>query len=290
MVDILSLPPEIVENLVASLIILVGLLLLRAAADFVVRRTFVDTPKVFYFRRALSYLFALFVVLLIGRVWIQGIDTITTFLGLLSAGLAIALHDTIANIAGWLFIISKRPFKIGDRIEIGDIAGDVVNIGFLQFSLIEIGNWIDADQSTGRVIHVPNSKLLREPLANYHTGFEYIWNEIPVLVTFESNWRKAEKLFLELVENDAKYSPKVVKEQIHSASSQYLILYQNLTPIVYTTVKDSGVMLTIRHIVQPRQRRVTNVRMWRALLDIIEAHDDIALAYPTIRYYTEEKK
>ena len=86
----------------------------------------------------------------------KGIASLTTFLGLASAGVAIAMHDTIANLAGWFFIISRKPFKVGDRIEIGEIAGDVIDIRIFQFSLVEIGNWVDAEQSTGR--NSPRSK------------------------------------------------------------------------------------------------------------------------------------
>ncbi|MFZ0483677.1 MAG: mechanosensitive ion channel domain-containing protein [Desulfobacterales bacterium] len=101
----------------------------------------------------------------------------------------------------WFFIMSRKPFKVGDRIEIDQITGDVIDIRIFQFSVVEVGNWIDADQSTGRIVQVPNSKVLREALANYQIGFEYIWHEIPVLITFESDWKKAKGL-LQKIAND----------------------------------------------------------------------------------------
>ena len=97
--------------------------------------------------------------------------------------------------------MSRKPFKVGDRIEIDQITGDVIDIRIFQFSVVEVGNWIDADQSTGRIVQVPNSKVLREALANYQIGFEYIWHEIPVLITFESDWKKAKGL-LQKIAND----------------------------------------------------------------------------------------
>jgi small-conductance mechanosensitive channel len=77
--------------------------------------------------------------------------SVVTYLGLVSAALVIALQDPITNFVGWVFIISRRPFEIEDRIQIGEDAGDVIDIRFFQFSLNEIGNWVDADQSTGRI-------------------------------------------------------------------------------------------------------------------------------------------
>ena len=93
-------------------------------------------------------------------IWFAGLERLATFAGILGAGLAVALHDTIANIAGFLFIMLRRPFEVGDRIEIEGVAGDVIDIRVFQFSLLEIGNWVDADQSTGRIVQVPNGKVL----------------------------------------------------------------------------------------------------------------------------------
>ncbi len=104
-------------------------------------------------------------------------------MGLFTAGLAIALKDPLTNLAGWLFIVFRKPFIVGDRIQIGPHAGDVVDIRPFQFTILEIRNWVDADQSTGRMIHLPNAKVFVEAQANYSLGFNYIWNEIVVRLT-----------------------------------------------------------------------------------------------------------
>jgi len=90
---------------------------------------------------------------------------------LLSAGIAIALKDVFVNLAGFIFIMWRQPLEVGHRIQIGEVAGDVVDIRPFQFTILEIGNWVDADQSTGRMIHIPNGKIFTENLANYHFGF-----------------------------------------------------------------------------------------------------------------------
>ena len=107
---------------------------------------------------------------------------------------------------GWCFILIRQPFKVGDRIQIGKVAGDVIDIRFFNFQLNEIGNWVDADQSTGRIIHIPNGIVFTEPQANYTAGFQYIWNEIPVLVTFESDWKKAKQLLTDIVNHHGSYA------------------------------------------------------------------------------------
>ncbi len=281
----LDISPQTFDKLLVSISILILLSFVRLLSNLVIKRRVKDVKLAYRWRRIILYIYTLLLFLLIGRTWIEGIGSLTTFLGLASAGIAIALHDTIANIAGWFFIVSRKPFKVGDRIQIGETAGDVIDIRLFQFSIIEIGNWVDADQSTGRIVHVPNSKVLNEPLANYHIGFEYIWNEIPVLITFESNWKKA-KLLLEGIAHDiVGHLSKGAQEQLRRTAEKYLIFYGSLTPIVYTTVKESGILLTVRYLVNPRQRRTTDRQIWEAILDAFDSEDDIELAYPTTRFY-----
>ena len=287
--EYLHVSTETLQKLMLSIGIFVVLSAIRFASNLVMRKRIADTKQAYRYRRAILYAYSALLILLIGPVWVKGIASLTTFLGLASAGVAIAMHDTIANIAGWFFIVSRKPFKVGDRIQIGDTAGDVIDIRFFQFSVVEIGNWVDADQSTGRIVHVPNSKVLREPLANYHIGFEYIWNEIPVLVTFESDWKKAKGLLEAIASRSVKHLSEGAQEQIRRAAEKYFISYGALTPIVYTTVKESGVLLTVRYLVNPRQRRTTEQQIWEAALDAFAAADDIELAYPTTRFYSKER-
>jgi small-conductance mechanosensitive channel len=228
-------------------------------------------------------------VIFLGVIWFAGLERIATFAGILGAGLAVALHDTIANIAGFLFIILRRPFEVGDRIEIEGIAGDVIDIRLFQFSLLEIGNWVDADQSTGRIVQVPNGKVLRAATASFNKGFEYIWHEIPVLITFESDWKKAKSILENIVDEDDFVVAEEVERQVRKAASRYLIYSGKVTPIVYTTVRDSGVLLTVRYMTKPKTRRGSEQQLWEQILERFAENDDIALAYPTIRYYGQDQ-
>jgi len=285
----LHIAPAVLEKLTLSLGIIFILTLGKILANRIIRRKIEDGKRMYLWHRAVLYIYNVLLILLIGYTWIEGVRHLTTVLGLASAGVAIAMHDTIANIAGFIFIISRKPFSVGDRIQIGETAGDVIDIRLFQFSIIEIGNWVDNDQSTGRIVHIPNSKTLREPLANYHIGFEYIWNEIPILLSFESNWKKAKHLLNEIARDKAEYLSQGAQQQIRNAAKKYLIHYNTLTPIIYTSVKESGVLLTIRYLVKPRQRRSTEQDIWEATLDSFGKENDIDLAYPTTRFYDRER-
>ena len=274
---------SIQAKIMATVLAVVLIIILRRSVInlFVVR---LEDPKVRYnWKRATSYTASFFAIIIIGQIWLDGIGSIVTYLGLVSAGIAIALKDPITNITGWVFILWNRPLDAGDRIQLGEHSGDVIDINMFNFTVMEIGNWVDADQNTGRLIHIPNGKIFTEILANYGKGFEYIFNEIPVLVTFESDWKKAKDVLQDIAKKIGEKSSKAAEKQIKQASKKFLIEEQKVDPEVYTKVGESGVLLTIRYLCIPKYRRDTEHEIWEQILREFEKYQDIELAYPTIR-------
>jgi small-conductance mechanosensitive channel len=246
----------------------------------------VEDPKIVYqWSKSSSYIALLLSVIIVGTIWLEGLRSLGTFLGLLSAGLAIALKDVVASMAGWIFILWRRPFQLGDRIQIGDRAGDVLDIRLFQFTLLEIGTWVDADQSTGRIIHVPNLTVFTEPLFNYTAQFEFIWHEVPVLITFESDWRKAKEVLQGILESKTGETVREAERAMRTAAKKFLIHFRKLTPKVYTSVGDSGVLLTLRFICRARERRGRAEELWEEILDAFGEAENIDFAYPTTRMY-----
>ena len=288
----LGLSPELQLRLLATLATLVVLWLARRIALALVYRRVRDAWGRYRWRKGLTYVLVVVGVVIVGRMWFAGVESLAQVLGLVAAGLAIALKEPLSNLAGWGFIIWRRPFEVGDRIQIGPHAGDVIDLGLFQFTLNEIGAWVQADQSSGRIIHVPNGKVFIDPVANYNKGFRYIWNEVPVLVSFESDWRKAKQILTKIAVKHAEHLTAQAEQELLAASQQYLINYRKLTPIVYTKVVDSGVQLTIRYLIEPRKRRGTEHAIWEEILTEFAKCPDIDLAYHTVRgfKYTEEGK
>lgn len=281
----LGLGPAAQGRLFATLVTILVLGVLRWASLNLLWRRVQDARGRYYARKAITYLTVAVGLIVMIRIWFTGVRDWGTFLGLVSAGLAIALKDLVANLAGWAFILWRRPFEVGDRIEIGAHAGDVIDLRLFQFTLLEIGGWVGADQSTGRIIHVPNGKVLTEPLANYTKGFRYVWDELAVLVTFESDWRRAKALLERVAATHAEHLTDEAQRQLLEASRRFMIFYTKLTPIVYTSVQDSGVLLTLRYLCDPRQRRTTAQAMWEDILTAFAAEPGIDFAYPTTRFY-----
>jgi small-conductance mechanosensitive channel len=288
----LGLSPDLQTKLLATLGTVVGLWLMRRIVLAFVYRKVRDPWSRYRWRKGLTYLLAAVGVVIVGRMWFAGVTALANFFGLLSAGLAIALKDLVSNLAGWGFITWRRPFEAGDRIQIGPHAGDVIDLGLFQFTLNEIGGWVNADQSTGRIIHIPNGKVFTDPVANYNKGFRYIWNEVPVVVTFESDWRTAKQILGKIAVKHAEHLTEQAEHDLLAASQQYLINYRKLTPIVYTNAVDYGVQLTIRYLIEPRKRRGTEHAIWEEILTEFATCPDIDLAYHTTRgfKYAEEGK
>lgn len=274
---------EIQTNAILSVLVVLGVFIARRAALALVNRRIEDQELRYRWAKASANVAFAIAALFLTQVWFTALRSVGTFLGLLSAGLAISLKDLVADLAGWAFIAWRRPFELGDRIQIGDHAGDVVDRSLFQFTIMEIGNWVSADQSTGRLIHIPNAAVFTKPLANYVAGFPYLWNELPVLVTFESDWKKAKEVIEALAADLTVDITREANAPPKRGDQRFLIRYRTLTPVVYVTVEGSGVMLTLRYLCRPRERRGSASQLWERLLDSFEQHPDVALAYPTQR-------
>lgn len=282
-----GLSADIVRKMVSSLIAIVILLGLRRVVVRAIQSRIEDPDGLYRTRKSVTYVTTIVVLLTLAWIWVDALDSVTTYIGLVSAGIAIALADVLKNLAGWAFIILRRPFRVGDRVQIGETIGDVVDVRIFRFSLLEVGNWVDADQSTGRLIHVPNGMLFTERLANYTEGFEFIWHEIPVLVTFESDWRRAKERIEGVLAEAVPVVAADAERRIRATAREYQIRIGTLTPRVYVTVKDSGVLLTARFLVGVRGRRGADERFWVGVLDAFAEEPKVDLAYPTLRVHTD---
>lgn len=271
------------RKIVFTLIYLIFLIILTRLSNRVLFKTIKDNLKFHKTKRVLNYMYIFLYIIILFVIWFDSGVNLTTYFGLLSAGIAIALRELFSNVAAWFFITLRRPFEIGHRVEIGQQKGDVIDIRVFQFTLMEVSPEEDGEQSTGRIIDVPNYFVFIHPVINFTKGFEYIWHEIKVLVTFESNWEKTKSLLSEIINEDAAKLEGKMKEELKSTTKKYVIKYNKLTPIVYTDVKDSGVEFTMRYLCSPKQKRTTQNKIWEDVLRMLKANDDIDLAYPTKR-------
>lgn len=225
--------------------------------------------------------------LLIIALWLPNARVLVQVLAILTAGLALTLSRPISSLMAWAVIVLRTPFRVGDRIEIGGVQGDVIDIGMLRIHILEIGNWVNADQSTGRVVHVPNTLIFDGPVFNYTEGFRLIWNEIVLVVTHDSDWERARTLllaqatpFFEQIEQEA----IVATERM---AKRYAFHRGITTPFVYVRLLRDGIELTLRYLCPPQRRRGSAHDITTAFLHQIAEEPTIRIAPPAYRLVME---
>ena len=199
-------------------------------------------------------------IILLILIWESKITKLMTLISFVSAALAFALRDFVYNFFAGIYINVKKPFKVEDRVEVDGIVGDVVNISSLTFDILEVSSKDNGEQSTGIMIHIPNSKVFNGGVKNYTEAFKYIWDEISVRVPIDSDIDNAKSILYDIVRNNevVKRIPRKMKSELNSAIGEYRIYYNKLDPIVYTSIEDSCVVLTIRYLAHPK--KVRNIR------------------------------
>ncbi len=275
----LAIPREYVYRALGIVVALILIFLAVRIASRVARRYVDDPTKLFKINRSIRRvggLVALAMFLLLLSPDVRGLLAVLTVVG---AGLAIALREALLSVAGWARLALISEYKIGERIEINNIRGDVIDIRMLRTTVMEIGGWVEGDQSTGRIAHIPNSWLFQYGLYNYTRGFKYIWNEMSFTVTYRSDWRAARAFMEEFAEESSAIVTQDAESQIRQMSSEFLIHYGILTPFVYVSTDPNGVKLTLRYLCEARKRRGTQHAFTVKLLDAFREHPDIEIAY-----------
>jgi small-conductance mechanosensitive channel len=216
-------------------------------------------------------------IVLIG-LWSPGAGNVVAIITLIGAGLAIALREVLLSQVAWVIITFRKLFESGDRIEINGVRGDVVDIRILHTTLMEVGGWVDADQSSGRLVHIPNSWVLQYHLLNYSHGFPYVWNEIAVQLTFASDWKAAREAMLRLAGESSDIEMQQIKTSLSRLSAEYLVSYNILTPFVYARIGQDGVILTLRYLCEVRKRRGTEHALTEGILDLFARLPNVEFA------------
>ncbi|MBF0288566.1 MAG: mechanosensitive ion channel [SAR324 cluster bacterium] len=284
MSDILKWSPFIADNsprVIGSIVLLILLWLCYSLIHLLWIRRLQDPNLRYNWRQGINYTTLLLAIILVGRLWMQGLQPILTFLGIIAAALTITQKELIMNLVGGWFIIWRGLFKVGDRIEIGDHKGDVVANGLFYFTILEVGRRVDPDQSSGCLIKVPNNQVLIKSMVNHTRSFPYIWRETRVVVTPDSAYRDAEKILLDIAEKHTQTIKEAANEQLKNIEDE-VIIYHTLNPKVYIQPKmdkPAGICLTLRFLGEPRSCRDLENEIWDETLKMFDQREDIWISY-----------
>ncbi len=240
--------------IIDTLLIIIFVKIVQKVSYFFFSKIFKKNKTRFNFRKKVSFVCNIFLVFIIIIIWEDFLLKFITLFSFVTAAIAYSLRDTIINFFAGIYIRLAKPFQVEDRIMICNHIGDVVNISNLSFEVLEVNN--DTFQSTGSIVHIPNSKVVSEPLINYVKVFKYVWNETEVKISIESDIKKVKGILYSIVNNNdiIKSIPSKMINELNNNSS-YRIYYNKLEPIIYTNIKDKYVSMNIRYLVHPKKKR-----------------------------------
>lgn len=278
----LSLPyTELILKTTFSLLAILLTFVANRILRNLLRLRFKDTPHahtVFMLVRNGVFLAGAAVVLLI---WVGVSSNFTVAIGIWGAGIAFASQETIGSFAGYLTIITGNLYRIGDRVRIGSVTGDVIDISMLRTTVMEIGEWVKADQYTGRVVTIANRSVFSEPVFNFTQHWQYLWDEITIPITYDSDWRRAEQVMLEHGEKYTAHLQADAQTELQALARRYPVREAEVIPRLYAIMTDNWVELTLRYVVDARERREVAARLHRELLQQFDLEPDITVASAT---------
>lgn len=283
----IGIPAGVLPRIAESVVVILVVALLARLARRTARRLVHSSSALQTTLAAVNYGAGVLVVLVLAKIWFEGISGLATYLGLVSAGLAVSLKDPVANLVGWLVIVLRHPFAIGDRVEIAGQRGDVLSIRLFVTKLREVGKGAGAEQPTGRVVSIPNSALFTQPYTTYVLSDAYIWTEIPFTVAFESDLLEAQAILLQTVADHGPRLDADTRQEIEQAASDHFMETGDPSPTLWTSLAPEGVVLTLRFMCPARE-----LRRWTSVVTLegcraISASSAVRLAYPTTRLTVE---
>ena len=282
MLDLPAVYVDIILKLVFSVLTLILTLLLNRGLRHLLRLRIADPTQMhtLYMLVRNALLAGGGVVILF--IWLGSGSNLTVAMGILGAGIAFASQEVIGSFAGYVNIVTGSLFRIGDRVRIGNVEGDVLDISILRTTVMEIGEWVRADQYTGRIVSVANRVVFSEPVFNYTQHWRYLWDEIVIPVTYTSDWRRAGEMMLE---HGRTYTMRFLSEaqsELQAVLDRYPLHETAVEPTLYVVMTDNWIELTLRFVVEAHERRKVRAQLHHELLQQFESESGITVASVTM--------
>jgi small-conductance mechanosensitive channel len=294
-VNSIGLNSEIWLKVILTVAFLILLWLLRRLANNLTRELLHRPHKGrvwFWTGQVLNLTTALLLILGLLTIWFDNPNSIATALGLVTAGVAFALQKVITAIAGYFVILRSNIFSVGDRIEMGGVRGDVISLGFIETKIMEMGqppsmggttssSWVKSRQFTGRIVTVTNDKIFEEPAYNYTRDFPFLWEEISIPISYNTDRDRAEQILLECAERHTERINEMSQEALKIMRDRYFLHSHDLTPKVYYRITNNWLELTVRFVVRERAIRDLKDAVSR---DILKGFDKAGIGIATTTY------
>ncbi|MCB0748280.1 MAG: mechanosensitive ion channel [Ignavibacteriae bacterium] len=272
-----------VGKIITALIVIIVILFLSKLVQKNITKIVKESSSKYRIRKFIDFLGFLLIVVAISIIYSDKLGGLTVAFGVAGAGIAFALQEVIISIAGWIAITFGRYYKVGDRILLGGVKGDVIDISVLRTTIMECGDWVNGDLYNGRVVRLANSFLFKDPVYNYSGDFPFLWDEIVIPIRHGVNVETVRTTFnniaFEVVGDYAKNALVSWKEMVN----KFMIENARVDPMITVTFNENWINFTIRYVVEYKSRRSTKDKMFtRILEEVNKSNGQIKIACSTL--------
>ena len=272
-------------------IVLIVRTLITQAARLVMRGEHNEKAR-FWTYQVSNLISAALIILGILSIWFDDPSRLTTAAGLVTAGLAFALQKVITSVAAYFVIPRSQVYTVGDRILIAGVRGDVIRLGFVQTTVMEMGQppgerpdepnvWVKSRQFTGRIVTVTNDKIFDSPVFNYSREFPFLWEEIHLPIAYDDDFKKAEKILFDAAQKHAVKTSEIKDSDLERIEQHFFVTREALDPRTYLRLTDNWIELSVRFITHVHGGRPIKDAMARDILDAFNA-EGISIASNTL--------
>ena len=277
------LDPTVGKLVAAALAIIILIALIKFFQKTLSKRI-KDTDTRYRVRKSISFFGYLIAIFVLTIVFSDKLGGLTVALGVAGAGIAFALQEVIASFAGWFAISFAKFYKPGDRVQLGGIKGDVIDIGILRTTLMEVGQWVNGDLYNGRVVRIANSFVFKEPVFNYSGEFPFLWDEITIPIKYGSDYKFARELFTKISDELLGDFASRAKTAWNELVEKFLIENAKIDPMITMIANDNWIEFTIRYVVDYKARRTTKDILFTKILEEVDKNSSkIGLASATFQ-------
>lgn len=291
-----STTSELLHNPITGrlIAILIGMVVILVAVYFIKRilkRTIKSSDNKYRARKAVNIIAYILIVSTVLFVYSDKLGNIGVALGVAGAGIAFALQELILSIAGWFGIVISGIVGVGQRVKIGDVKGDVIDIGVMTTTIMEMNDWVNGDLYNGRIITLTNSYVFKEKVHNYSSEYPFLWDEIVVPIRTESNHKLARKVFTDILDEVCGEYARESEKQWVKLTDKYRVEEAKVHPMVTLQFDENRISFTLRYVVDYKKRRTTKDIIYTRLLEEICKYDDIIfIATSTLEITTVANK
>lgn len=280
----MNTPDDYLNRIALSAVIIIIGLFFRLLFKKLITRNVSDYKSRYTLHKVIKSTVVTLTVLCVLVIWIQAINALILLALLISIFVIFMVRGLTNNIIGYFVIRYRKYFKVGHRVEINNIIGDVIEINPVNFELLEVRNWLSSDSNTGRVIKLPNKIIFEESIEMIGIVNTLVWQEIKYVLSFDSDWRTAEQIMIDAGED---YFKGAILPNLEEVNKHLPTEVDNLQPVVSLNTNEDGIILILRYLVHYKNGTSVKTSLQRKILTNFANNPDIKFATMDIRILEE---